>query len=261
MNTNKELSRSEQSAYGAVLGALTGDAAGGVLEFMGRQPTPKECEQAFDMPGGGVFDLAPGQFTDDGEMTVSLLRALALGQGQYDPLMVAKAYSDWAASEPFDIGNATSSALRIPKSERYGVRAAELIAEQAMEYNSESKANGSLMRATPLGIAAANMTAEQTVEMACADARLTHPNPACQASTAAYVLAIRHLIQEPGSQGCFYGCPKPRSKHQRGSQPVATKCQRGRTATCAPHGRVCPLRLHLCLLLSVQSHTFSKGHP
>jgi ADP-ribosylglycohydrolase len=204
MNINKELSRSEQSAYGAVLGALTGDAAGGVLEFLGHQPTPKECEQAFEMPGGGVFDLAPGQFTDDGEMTVSLLRALVLGQGQYDPLMAAKAYSDWAASEPFDIGNATSSALRIPKSERYGVRAAELIAEQALEYNSESKANGSLMRATPLGIAAANMTVEQTVAMACADARLTHPNPACQASTAAYVLAIRHLIQQPGDhKGAF----------------------------------------------------------
>lgn len=204
MNTNKELSRSEQSAYGAVLGALTGDAAGGVLEFLGHQPTPKECEQAFDMPGGGVFDLAPGQFTDDGEMTVSLLRALVLGQGQYDPLMVAKAYSDWEASHPFDIGNATSSALRIPKSERYGVRAAELIAEQALDYNSESKANGSLMRATPLGIAAANMTVEQTVAMACADARLTHPNPSCQVSTAAYVLAIRHLIQKPGDhKGAF----------------------------------------------------------
>ena len=204
MNTNKELSRSEQSAYGAVLGALTGDAAGGVLEFLGHQPTPKECEQAFDMPGGGVFDLAPGQFTDDGEMTVSLLRALVLGQGQYDPLMVAKAYSDWEASEPFDIGNATSSALRIHESERYGLRAADLIAEQALEYNSESKANGSLMRATPLGIAAANMTVEQTVAMACADARLTHPNPSCQVSTAAYVLAIRHLIQKPGDhKGAF----------------------------------------------------------
>ncbi len=204
MNTNKEISRSEQCAYGAVLGALVGDAAGGVLEFLGHQPTPKECEQAFDMPGGGVFDLAPGQFTDDGEMTVSLLRALVLGQGKYDPLMVAKAYSDWAASEPFDIGNATSSALRLPKSERFSVRASDLIAEQAMEYNSESKANGSLMRATPLGIAAANMTVEQTVAMACADARLTHPNSACQASTAAYVLAIRHLIQKPGDhKGAF----------------------------------------------------------
>jgi ADP-ribosylglycohydrolase len=40
--------------------------------------------------------------------------------------------------------------------------------------------------------------------MACADARLTHPNPACQASTAAYVLAIRHLILKPGDhKGAF----------------------------------------------------------
>ena len=48
------------------------------------------------------------------------------------------------------------------------------------------------------------MTVEQTVAMACADARLTHPNSSCQVSTAAYVLAIRHLIQKPGDhRGAF----------------------------------------------------------
>lgn len=34
------------AAKGAVLGALIGDAAGGVLEFMGRPPTPKEARNA-----------------------------------------------------------------------------------------------------------------------------------------------------------------------------------------------------------------------
>jgi hypothetical protein len=36
------------------------------------------------------------------------------------------------------------------------------------------------------------------------DSGLTHPNAACQASTVAYVLAIRHLIQNPGdNKGAF----------------------------------------------------------
>jgi ADP-ribosylglycohydrolase len=42
------------------------------------------------------------------------------------------------------------------------------------------------------------------VEAARADARLTHPNPACQWSTAAYVVAIRHLILNRGDhEGAF----------------------------------------------------------
>ena len=204
MNTSIELSRSQQGAYGAVLGALVGDAAGGVLEFLGRDPTPYECEEALCMPGGGVFDLAPGQFTDDGEMTVSLLRALALAEGKFDQRVIASTYCNWERSSPFDIGNATSGALRISPHEYDGQRVAELIMAQAMEYNSDSKANGSLMRATPLGILAAGLTPEETIEMACLDARLTHPNPTCQAATVAYVLAIRHLIQQPGDhRGAF----------------------------------------------------------
>ena len=43
------------------------------------------------MPGGGVFGLAPGQFTDDGEMTVTLLGALALNKGVFVGNSVAAA--------------------------------------------------------------------------------------------------------------------------------------------------------------------------
>ena len=82
-------------ATGAVLGALLGDAAGGVLEFLGRQPTELEVERALDMPGGGVLNLAPGQYTDDGELTVTLLHVLAQNQGIYEVEQVARAYAEW----------------------------------------------------------------------------------------------------------------------------------------------------------------------
>ncbi len=187
------------SAVGAVMGALVGDAAGGVLEFMGRPPTQQEVDEAMHMPGGGVFELAPGQFTDDGEMTVSLVRALLAAKGAYRPELVAQHYCEWENSRPFDIGIATRAALGVPMAQRESTaQLLKLVRAQALENNGESKANGSLMRASPLGIAACGCSEEEAIALALADAQLTHPNPACQHSTAGYVLALRHLMLSPG---------------------------------------------------------------
>lgn len=189
-----------------VFGALIGDAAGGVLEFMGRQPTPHEVENAMQMPGGGTFGLAPGQFTDDGEMTVTLLRSLALENGTYTHDRVAKAYAEWEQSSPFDIGTATRSALRVFRHDlaNNGIGYARCISDQALRHNAGSKANGSMMRATPLAIAGCRLTLEETIGITIRDVQLTHPNVACLDSTVAYVIAIRHLILNPGdSQGAI----------------------------------------------------------
>lgn len=188
-------------AMGAVLGALIGDAAGATLEFLGRQPTAVEVEQALGMCGGGIWNTAPGQVTDDGELTLALLQALA-GQPHYDVNRAARAYRLWYLSDPFDIGNATANALEDGDPDSPDL--AELIARRALMFNSESKANGSLMRATPLGVWFARVSLEEAVDAARADARLTHPNPSCQWSTAAYVVAIRHLtLNADDHRGAF----------------------------------------------------------
>ena len=190
------LSPKADRALGCVIGALIGDAAGGTFEFMGRPPTLKEAQAALDLPGGGVFDLAPGQFTDDGEMTMALLGALAKGKGAYRQELAALAYCEWEQSNPFDIGLATRAALRVPMAAMTNPKAlAKLVCSQALEHNSASKANGCMMRATPLGIAATGCNIEETIEMVTADVVLTHPNKDCIDSTVAYVLALRHLIE------------------------------------------------------------------
>jgi ADP-ribosylglycohydrolase len=67
-----------------------------------------------------------------------------------------------------------------------------------------SKANGALMRITPLAAASAKWTAEEAVHWARVDAAMTHPHATCQAVNAAYVLAVRHLVLHPGdSDGAF----------------------------------------------------------
>jgi ADP-ribosylglycohydrolase len=199
------LSPQADRALGSVVGALIGDAAGGIFEFMGRPPTLQEAQAALDLPGGGVFDLAPGQFTDDGEMTMALLGALAKGKGAYRQELAALAYCEWEQSNPFDIGLATRAALRVPKAAMTNPKAlAKLVCSQALEHNSTSKANGCMMRATPLGIAATGCNIEETIEMVTSDVVLTHPNKDCIDSTVAYVLALRHLILHDGdSEGAI----------------------------------------------------------
>lgn len=190
------LSLSQSAAYGAVCGALVGDAAGGVLEFIGKKPNRSDVDYALNMPGGGVFKLAPGQITDDGELTLCLLRALADRSGKYDANLVARYYIDWAYSNPFDKGIATGNALRVHGYELS--EAAKIVFKAAADSNKGSKANGALMRITPLAVASAKYSEEDAVRFAIVDSRMTHPHVTCGEVNAAYVLAIRHLILNPG---------------------------------------------------------------
>lgn len=64
-------------ARGSIIGALSGDAAGATLEFIERRPTGDEVKRAMRMVGGGVWRTAPGQVTDDGELTLALAHSLA----------------------------------------------------------------------------------------------------------------------------------------------------------------------------------------
>jgi ADP-ribosyl-[dinitrogen reductase] hydrolase len=189
------LTPSQSSAFGAICGALVGDAAGGVLEFLGGKPNRSDLDRALAMQGGGVFSLAPGQITDDGELTLCLLRALADKNGNYDPNLVARYYIDWAYSQPFDIGMATSNALRVNGYEL--ADAAKIVFKAAGDSNKGSKANGALMRITPLAVASAKYSEEDAVRFAIVDSRMTHPHVTCGEVNAAYVLAIRHLILNP----------------------------------------------------------------
>ena len=54
------------------------------------------------------------------------------------------------------------------------------------------------MRVTPLAVASAKFSEEQAIEWARADAAMTHPNSSCLDANAAYVLAIRHMVLNPG---------------------------------------------------------------
>jgi len=192
----------QQVGRGSILGALVGDAAGATLEFLPQTPTRSQVKQAMAMVGGGALRTAPGQITDDGEMAICLMHALA-GEDSFSIERVAINYLMWYQSIPFDIGRTTSSGLSGGLKQPDGMihRGMWAAAEQ---YNRGSKANGGLMRIAPLGVWGWRLSEEDLVKAVCQDNRLTHPNPTCQHCSALYCLAIRHLMLNPqDSEGAF----------------------------------------------------------
>ena len=144
------------AALGGFEGALVGDAAGATLEFLGRKPTREQVNWAMAMPGGGVWNVAPGQITDDGELALCLARGLA-GKETFDLEAIARNYARWIDSNPFDIGNTTASSLGAYREGQWQQLLAKrgyagVMRQAASDRCMASKANGSLMRISPLGI-------------------------------------------------------------------------------------------------------------
>ena len=195
------------AAMGTILGALAGDAAGAVLEFFGRPITEIDVRHALSMPGGGVWNVAPGQVTDDGELTMSLLEALA-EEPENPTEAAAKRYARWVASGPFDIGATTAASLgclrrheHAAQAERHGI--VRVMSAVALARCQHSKANGSLMRATPLAVWGAKREERIVIEATMADVRLSHPNPSCVGAAVAYVMAIRDLLRGGTAASAF----------------------------------------------------------
>jgi len=154
---------------GSIYGALVGDAYGGIVEFIKVRPLPKDCmAEAEKMNGGGFLNLAPGQITDDGELTICLLQALVRKE---DPMVW---YREWYRSNPIDIGNTCLQAFT-------GQGVVET-----------SQANGALMRASAIGIMPLPLA--EIAKLAREDAKRSHPHPVCQEANVAYCVAIASIV-------------------------------------------------------------------
>ncbi|WP_036485298.1 ADP-ribosylglycohydrolase family protein [Myxosarcina sp. GI1] len=189
-------------ALGCLLGALVGDAAGATLEFLGRAPNIEEVTWAMSMPGGGVIGVAPGQITDDGELTLCQAKALAESE-KFNLEAIARNYAKWVDSNPFDVGITTSNSLgsysqpqwrEIFQQQGYAATMKTAAAKQCMG----SKANGSLMRITPLAIWGKDLATDELADFARQDSALSHPNPSCGYAVACYCIAIAHLLDYSG---------------------------------------------------------------
>jgi ADP-ribosyl-[dinitrogen reductase] hydrolase len=178
-----------------MLGALVGDAAGAVLEFMAGPPTEEQVEHAITMPGGGRMRVGRGQVTDDGELTMTLWQGLiTYDTGPEFPVLdILQGYQEWHDSDAFDIGHTCASAFGKASELFKGGKPTEEELEGyrafVEERNAFSEANGALMRASAIVAAGIDNPAWVSIQNAIEDARLSHPNQVCQEVNAIYVYA------------------------------------------------------------------------
>ncbi len=166
-------------AYASLLGVAIGDALGATVEFM----TASEIKQTYgvlrDIRGGGWLRLAPGQVTDDTQMTLCIARSI--DKSGWSPRDIANRFADWLRSRPLDVGNTCRRGIR-----RY------------MHFDSlsgppcdDDAGNGAVMRMAPVAIASLG-DSSLLKTWAIQQAHITHHHPLSDAACI-HVGTLLHL--------------------------------------------------------------------
>ena len=110
----KDNSKQRNSIAGALFGVAVGDALGGPVEFMSPEDIIRRHVCVSDMIGGGWLGLAPGEVTDDTQMTLCVAEGIV--EDPVDPIeAIGRRFIQWASSGPKDIGGACASSINNAK--------------------------------------------------------------------------------------------------------------------------------------------------
>lgn len=172
---------------GCLQGLAVGDALGTTVEFK----APGTFAPMENIIGGGVFELLPGQWTDDTSMALCLAESLLSKQG-FDAADQMRRYAQWfregylsSTGACFDIGNATRAALLHFETSGEAYSGSE---------DPRSAGNGSIMRLAPVVMYYAEHPAD-AIDFAARSSRTTHAAAECLAACrlmGAYTLAGLH---------------------------------------------------------------------
>lgn len=183
-------------ARGVLLGCAVGDALGVPFEFKPPQDFAPE-DMPLKMSGGGPFNFAPGEWSDDTQMSLCIARAawdgldLSGGKGLD---RVSKAFLGWYRGGPKDVGGQVSSVLGGARGKGWKGLAAKAAARYIASPNG-SAGNGSLMRTGPVALRHLNEPKRLTAAARKVSA-LTHADPDCLDACVLWVHAIRGAVLE-----------------------------------------------------------------
>jgi ADP-ribosyl-[dinitrogen reductase] hydrolase len=186
-----------QSRYaGTLVDAACGDALGATLEFRSRETVRRMYPDGLrDIVGGGAFNVAPGETTDETAMMLGIARACTADGIDMDA--AAANFMAWWESGPKDIGNATRWALEKIQS---GMRWQDAGEEMQAETPNGVAGNGSVMRIAPLPLRFRS-SPERMVVAALDSSRITHADSRAMWGCVAVSQAIVHLLEGGGIEG------------------------------------------------------------
>ena len=180
-------------AVGCLVGLACGDALGGPVEFVDRVEIARRYPSGLrEFVGGGWLALAPGEITDDTQMTLMVAESLANSPGLNPNLDdLAARFVAWLAGGPKDVGNTTRAAITALAA---GTPWSDAGAEVARLAGDRAAGNGAVMRCAPVAIRYRNDRA-RLIQASIDIARITHDDPRCTWSAVAVNQAIAHLLR------------------------------------------------------------------
>ncbi|NMM62894.1 ADP-ribosyl-[dinitrogen reductase] hydrolase [Clostridium sp. P21] len=140
--------KKEARILGGLFGVACGDALGGTLEFLSKREGKEEYGYLKEIVGGGVWNLKPGEVTDDTMMTIAV--ACGILQNPKDPLKnIGENFIDWYDGNPKDVGNTVKLAMEGYKRYNSWKKAATYAHKQL---DGHTAGNGTLMRCIPAAL-------------------------------------------------------------------------------------------------------------
>lgn len=203
---------------GVLVGLAVGDALGAPLEF---QPARAPDAYVTEMIGGGWQQLAPGQWTDDTQMTLCVVESL-LAKRVFDPDDIARRFVAWMRTNPPDIGMHTARVLEaIGKGDSW-----EQASREVQELNPDNAPNGSLMRCSPLALFLYRHP-DYVATLSPVLSRLTHAHPDCEWACVCLNVALAWLLTghpketavEAAYEACSGASPELRERIGRAMEP------------------------------------------
>lgn len=171
---------------GGLFGVAVGDALGGTTEFMSVREVKAQYGYLTEIIGGGVWQLEPGEVTDDTMMTLCVAEGIL--ENPAEPLeAIGRHFLEWHQSRPKDIGNIIRHVFE--KYEGDWLEAA-FIAHADM---GQSGGNGSLMRCLPAALAYNDPAEVERVTIM--QSRMTHYDPRCAEAGVIYNRIADRLLR------------------------------------------------------------------
>lgn len=186
MNTKKM----KNKIAGAMYGFAIGDAMGATTEFMTENQIKAIFGKVTDIVGGGWLHLEPGQVTDDTQMTMCVMDAAMVSDGDKNVFEkhCINNFIKWYQSNPPDVGGQCANGIM-------------MLMHGERTRNISSAGNGSLMRALPCALL--DWKHQNIVQ-----GRLTHPSQECTYAISYYHNAIQNTLNGDHKWWQFDGLSK-----------------------------------------------------
>lgn len=174
--------------YGAIIGLIVGDALGVPVEFSDRNTLRQNPVK--EMREYGTYNQPKGTWSDDGTMTLCLVKSLSNGLNYEDICDKFLAWLEYGYMTPydtlFDIGITTQNALYNYKN---GVKPLECGGNHESD-----NGNGSLMRILPLSFYTFNMPICERFEIVKNVSSLTHRHMRSVIACSIYIELVCNLL-------------------------------------------------------------------